>query len=320
MATAQDILMTEIVVGVDGGGTKTRIIVGSTEGEILAELTGDGSALTTHELEDAAGTIAALVRQGAEAVGETAYKPKAVVAGVSGAGRPATQRALLAALEDLEIAEEVMVVGDGEVAMYDAFAEGPGILLISGTGSIAHGRGPSGQTARCGGWGPFVGDEGSGRWIGRRALEIVAAAADGREPPTDLSGAILTAAQLNDPSELIQWSIAATGRDLAALAPVVLSTAANGDLRANALVGLAVEELVLHVRTLAVKLFGDERAHVPVAVAGGLMLKGSLLRKRLEGRLKSAVPGASVKAGDIVPARGAMLWAAGLATAGAVLG
>ena len=213
-----------------------------------------------------------------------------------------------------------MVVGDGEVAMYDAFAEGPGILLISGTGSIAHGRGPSGQTARCGGWGPFVGDEGSGRWIGRRALEIVAAAADGREPPTDLSGAILTAAQLNDPSELIQWSIAATGRDLAALAPVVLSTAANGDLRANALVGLAVEELVLHVRTLAVKLFGDERAHVPVAVAGGLMLKGSLLRKRLEGRLKSAVPGASVKAGDIVPARGAMLWAAGLATAGAVLG
>lgn len=305
--------MTEIVVGVDGGGSKTRIIVGSLEGEVLAELTGDGSALTTHDLDEAANTIADLVRQGAAST-EGVAATRTVVAGVSGAGRPAMQRALLAALEDMEIAEEVVVVGDGEVAMYDAFGEGPGILLISGTGSIAHGRGPSGQTARCGGWGPFVGDEGSGRWLGRRAIAIVAAAADGREPPTDLTGAVLTAAQLNDPSELIQWSIAATGKDLAALAPVVLSTAANGDLRANALVGLAVEELVLHVRTLAVKLFGDERAHVPVAVAGGLMLKGSLLRKRLEVRLKSAVPGAVVKAGDVVPARGAMLWAASHST------
>ena len=80
-------------------------------------------------------------------------------------------------------------------------------------------------------------------------------------------------------------------------------------MRANALVGIAVEELVLHVRTLAIKLFGDDRATVPVAVGGGLMLQGSLLRKRLEKRLKSAVPGAVVKPGDILPARGAMKWA-----------
>ena len=259
--------MTDVVVGVDGGGTKTRVIVGSAEGEVLAETVGEGSALSTRETEEAAETIGTLVRQAVESIEGGTSKPRIVVAGVSGAGRPAVQRALLAALEDMEIADEVVVVGDGEVALYDAFAEGPGILLISGTGSIAHGRGPSGQAARCGGWGPFVGDEGSGRWIGRRALAIVAAAADGREPPTDLTGAILTAAQLNDPSELIQWSIAASGKDLAALAPVVLSTAANGDLRANALVGLAVEELVLHVRTLAVKLFGDERADYANAIA-----------------------------------------------------
>lgn len=163
-----------------------------------------------------------------------------------------------------------------------------------------------------------MGDEGSGRWIGKHVLGIVAAAADGREPATELTGAILTAAQLNEPSELIPWAIAASGKELAALAPVVLNTAANGDIRANALVGIAVEELVLHIRTLAIKLFGDERAHIPVALAGGLMLKGSLLRKRLEQRLKSAVPGAVVKPGDIVPARGAMRWAADHAARGVV--
>jgi glucosamine kinase len=80
----------------------------------------------------------------------------------------------------------------------------------------------------------------------------------------------------------------------------------GGDLRANALISLAVEELVLHIRALAQSLFGDERAAVPVALAGGLMNKGTTLRKRLEHRLRVAVPGAQVKASPIVPARGAV--------------
>jgi glucosamine kinase len=304
--------MTDLVVGVDGGGSKTRAIAATVEGEILAEVVGPGSALATREIDESAGVIGALVREAVQATRSEEPRVRALVAGVSGAGREAAQRGLLAAVEDMELADEVIVVGDGEVALYDAFEDGAGILLIAGTGSIAHGRGPSGQAARCGGWGPFVGDEGSGRWIGERALGVVSSAADGREPATELTGAILTAAQLNDPKDLILWASAATSKDLAALAPVVMSTAANGDVRANALVGIAVEELVLHVRTLAFKLFGDDRAHVPVAVGGGLMLQGSLLRKRLEKRLKSAVPGAVVKAGDILPARGAMKWAASL--------
>ena len=69
-----------------------------------------------------------------------------------------------------------------------------------------------------------------------------------------------------------------------------MSVAESGDLRANALLTLAVEELMLHIRTLARQLFVDERAAVPVALAGGLMARGTALRKRLEHRLKSAVP------------------------------
>lgn len=313
MATGQDILMTDVVAGVDGGGSKTRVIVGTIEGDILGEATGAGSATAPDRIEESAATIASVIAQAMISAGLEGVKPRIVVAGVSGAGRPSTERALTAALEDHEIADEVKVAGDGEVAFYDAFGDGPGVLLVAGTGSIAHGRGPSGATARCGGWGPVVGDEGSGRWIGRRALGVVAAAADGREPPTELTGAILTAAQLNDTTELIPWAIAASGREIAALAPVVLNAASGGDIRANAIVGIAVEELILHVRTLATQLFGDDRATVPVALAGGLMLKGSVLRKRLEQRLKSAVPGAVVKAGDIVPAKGAMKWAGTLA-------
>jgi len=230
--------------------------------------------------------------------------------GVAGVGREVEQRSLQSSLEEYELAETVIVEGDGSIALFDAFADGPGILIVAGTGSSAFGRSPSGQTARCGGWGPNIGDEGSGAWIGRRALGIVSAATDGRERETVLVGAILTALQLSEPAELIPWAAAADVRTLASLAPVVFSSASAGDARANSLVTLAAEELVVHVRALAVNLFGDERASVPVAMSGGLFRKGSLLRKRFEQRLRSAVPGATLRQEEVVPERGALRAAA----------
>ena len=305
--------MTDLVIGVDGGGSKTRVILADAKGAELADVTGPGSAMAPGRGDHSAGVIAELVRQALDQANIHDRKPRALVAGVAGVGRPAQNRELTVALEDLELADEVAVEGDGEIALTDAFGFGPGIILISGTGSIAYGRGPSRVLARCGGWGPAFGDEGSGAWIGRKSLGIVASAADGREPATALTGAILTAAQVNEPSELIPWGIAAKPQELAALAPVVFNTAGAGDVRANALVGLAVEELVLHIRALALRLFMDERAAVPVAFSGGLLQKGSLLRKRLEHRLKSAVPGAQVRAAEIIAARGAVKSALALA-------
>ena len=138
---------------------------------------------------------------------------------------------------------------------------------------------------------------------------MVAAAEDGREPETALSGAILTAAQVNEAAQLIPWAIAAGKETLAALAPSVMAVAMQGDLRANAIIDLAAEELMLHVRALGKRLFVDERAEFPVALAGGLLAKGSLLRKRVEQRIKRAVPGVAVKAGDVNGAQGAVTMA-----------
>jgi glucosamine kinase len=237
---------------------------------------------------------------------EGAVEPKVLYCGIAGVGREVEQRSLQTALEAEELAEEVVVEPDGMIALYDAFADGPGILLVAGTGSIAYGRGPKGNTLRCGGWGPDIGDEGSGAWIGRRALAIVCAATDGRERDTALVGAILTATQTDDAFGLIPWAAAADVRTVSQLATVVLSAAAAGDPRANSLVTLAAEELVMHVRSLATQLFGDERASISVAASGGLMRKGSLLRKRVEQRLRSAVPGAKLRQEEVIPERGAL--------------
>lgn len=305
--------MTDLVAGVDGGGSKTRLILADAAGTHIADVVGPGSAMAPGRGDHSAGVVAELVRQAFAEAGLERTRLRALVVGVAGVGRPNEQRELTAALEDLELADEISVEGDGEIALTDAFGMGPGIILIAGTGSIAYGRGPSRTLARAGGWGPALGDEGSGAWIGRKALAIVASAADGREPATALTGAILTAAEVNEPQQLIPWAIASSPGELAALAPVVFTAALAGDARANALIGLAVEELVLHVRALAIRLFMDERAAAPVAFSGGLLGKGSILRKRLEQRLRSAVPGAQVRPAEIVAARGAVKSALALA-------
>jgi glucosamine kinase len=295
-----------IVVGVDGGGTKTRAVVADESGRSLADVEGPASAVKPGQAERSAQVIAETIALALGAAAMSRVMPKVICVGVAGVGRENERQALWQALAAREIGEEILVHADATVALDDAFGDGPGVLLIAGTGSVAFGRGPTGTVARCGGWGPSIGDEGSGAWIGRRALSVVTAAADGREPETALTGAVLTAAQVNEVSELIAWASSATPAMLGTLAPAVMSEADAGDLRANALLSLAVEELMLHIRALARQLFMDERASVPVALTGGLLKRGQPLRKRLEQRMKSAVPGAAVQSGDVDAARGAV--------------
>ena len=304
--------MTDILIGVDGGGSRTRVLVGDEKGNELARAEGGRSSVRPGQAEESAKVIAAVVR---DALSQAAMpgvleQAKVLYCGMAGVGREVEQRSLRSALESEELAESVIVEPDGMIALFDAFSDGAGILLVAGTGSIAYGRGPNGKTLRCGGWGPNIGDEGSGAWIGRRALAIVGAATDGREADTALVGAILTATQASEPSELIPWAAAADVRSISQLAPVVLATAAAGDSRANSLVTLAAEELVIHVRSLTRRLFGDERASIPVALSGGLFRKGSLLRKRVEQRLRSAIPGAKLRQEEVMPERGALRAAA----------
>jgi glucosamine kinase len=298
--------MTFIVIGIDGGGSKTHAIVADEQGRTIAETVGPASAVRPGQAEHSAAVIADVVRDALASCEMTHVTPRVLSIGVAGAGRDAERQQLWQALVSRDLASELVIHSDFSIALDDAFGDGAGILMISGTGSVAFGRGPTGATARCGGWGPVCGDEGSGAWIGRKALSVVTSAADGREPETALTGAVLTAAQVNETQDLIAWSAGATPAQLATLAPVVLSVADSGDLRANALVSLAVEELVLHVRSLARQLFGDERASLTVALSGGMLSRGSMLRKRLEHRLKSAVPGATIRAEPVIAARGAV--------------
>ena len=184
--------MTQIVIGIDGGGSKTHAIVADDSGTTIGEAFGPGSAVVPGHADASAGVIADVIREALAAASMTHVVPRVLCVGVAGAGREHERQALWQALVGRDLATDVVVHSDFGIALDDAFGDGPGVLLVAGTGSVAFGRSPQGTTARCGGWGPVFGDEGSGAWIGRRALSIVTAAADGRESPTALTGAVLT--------------------------------------------------------------------------------------------------------------------------------
>jgi glucosamine kinase len=298
--------MTELVIGIDGGGSRTRVVVADTSATALATAEGPGSAVRPGAVLRSIAVLHDAIRVALAQLTARPGRVRMLCAGLAGVGRDPERSEVLAALQELDVADEVVVVPDASIALEDAFGDSGGVLLIAGTGSVAFGRGPTGTIARCGGWGPVCGDEGSAAWIGRRALGVVTASHDSREPETDLTAPLLAAAGVGAVHELVAWAASATPAHLGGLAPTVLEVAATGDLRANSLVTLAVEELGLHVRTLARRLFSDERAAFPLALSGGLLTRGSLLRKRLEQRLRTMAPGAQVRAADVVPERGAV--------------
>jgi hypothetical protein len=202
--------MSAIVIGIDGGGSKTRAVVADERGTEIVHVDGPGSAVRPGRVEHSADVIAECVRDALAAANMEHVVPRVLCVGVAGVGRDAEREALWQALASRELADDVVVRPDATVALDDAFGDGPGVLLIAGTGSVAFGRSPTGTFARCGGWGPVIGDEGSGAWIGRRAINVVVAASDGREPETALTNALLTAAQVNEVIDFIPWAAAAT--------------------------------------------------------------------------------------------------------------
>src|SRR5690606_5741852 len=148
-----------------------------------------------------------------------------LVVGAAGVGRSAEREELRAALRTHELAGRLVVTTDVELAMAAAFGTGPGLLLVAGTGSIALRRDASGTLRRAGGHGWQMGDEGSGYWIGRQALQALSRASDGRGPATDLRERFTTALRLSSVDDLVRWSVAAAPGEVAALASLVQEAA-----------------------------------------------------------------------------------------------
>lgn len=289
------------VVGVDVGGTKSEAVVLDATGRERARRRGPGAAVAPHAPGRTADAVAELLRR-MEAEGELALPAAALCAGVAGAGRDEVRSALGGALEEAGLASTVSVVPDGEVALHDAHGGEPGLVLIAGTGSSAWGRDVGGRTARAGGWGPLLGDEGSGWAIGVAALRRACRASDGREAATGLGARLLERLDLARAEELVPWAASASRAEVAALASTVAEAADEGDPAADAILAEAAIELAAAVAAVRRRLEPWERSP-SLALAGGLLAPGRPMRARAA----EAVSGLGIPCLEeaVDPARGA---------------
>ena len=264
------------VIGVDGGGTRSRAVVLDERGVEIGRAEGLGSVVTQEAPEDAVRSVSEAVRSAVDRTGLAL--PGAVLwAGLAGAGREEARRSVSDALASTGLADRVHVGTDAEATFQDAFGDGPGILLIAGTGSIVWGCGNEGVWVRVGGWGQHIGDEGSGYAIGVAALQHVLRARDGRDPPTRMTEHVLEQCGVGDAAHLVEWIGSASKGEVAALVPIVAEAAARLDSAAVSILESAVAELESHVSSVLERT-GPWEAPAPLVVWGGLLAEGGALR------------------------------------------
>ena len=238
------------LLGIDGGGSKVLVVLAERTGRFIRAARGGGvNPMNNRNWEqdlqrqlrpfmgdpELASVAAALPAHGE--IEHTSQKQREVIARAF-AGTPQT------------------VINDVDAAHVGAFGGGPGILILSGTGSMAWARDAAGRSYRVGGWGDVIGDEGSSHWIGRHALNLISQSLDGRSPATTLTDAVFEHLGLDrsEPTNALEGWVSGFSdqrSQVAALAVVVDRVAQSGDPQARAIIGWAADQLAKHVAAIA---------------------------------------------------------------------
>ena len=255
-----------LIVGVDAGGTKTVGVVSDETGQILNTVRGGGANLHVHGELAVEKVLAGLLDELCPD-----ERPEALCLGMAGVDRPGEDGVVRSLLRRLGFRGNAVVVNDAVIAIAAAAHDRVGVVVIAGTGSIAYGIDRHGKTARAGGLGPMLADEGSGGWIGHKALLAAVRAAEGRGEPTLLKDAIFSVLTVSTLADLpaMAYGGGLTRERMAELAPTVIGVAQTGDAVAARILDEAATELASAARSVARQLVFDG-APYPLIFSGGL--------------------------------------------------
>lgn len=313
------------VLGIDGGGTKTVCVLMEESGEVVGRGDAGPSNYQTVGL-DAAGEEIALAISGAlRSAVDSGWQGKREVRGIgvglAGVGRPEDVVLVYSLVQHLQYRlplpltwgvspAAVVVDNDCAIALMGGVGDNVGVVTIAGTGAIAYGRNREGITKRASGWGYLLGDEGSGYYIALQGLRAAVRAYDGRGPHTILGERFqerLQIATLEDLIELVYrrgWSV----KDIAALATVVDTAAADGDNVATAIIDHAISELVLSTRVVCEGLFASGESF-DLVTSGGMWQGMSQFRDKFTAAIISVIGSVNIISPRHEPAYGAAMLA-----------
>jgi N-acetylglucosamine kinase-like BadF-type ATPase len=298
-------------LGFDGGGTKTECVLLDAKGAVVGEGRG-GPANPLRSGYD--GAFSSLREAAAEAITAAKIRPAevtSVCAGLAGAGRRSVVRRMMVFLSQEFPGALAQVATDFEVALEAAVGSGPGVVLIAGTGSVAYGRNAAGETARAGGYGPWIGDEGSAFEIGRRAVSAVARARDSETPVTLLSEMIPAVLDCPDWDDLLLRIMKNPDDVFPKLFPAVAAAANSEDSAAKEILFASAIGLGKLAMTV-IRLLGMKNEQFPLVKCGGVFGHSRMLDSLLDSVLATGALRAKISRLEICPAVGAARMAARL--------
>jgi len=300
-------------LGIDGGGTKTRCALAD-ETTVVSHAMSGGSNVVRLGEQEARQSLHTAIRQVCTTAKIAPSQIGAICIGAAGAARPEITAKVVSIFRELisEIPlEKIEVVGDSVIALEAAFGTGPGVIAIAGTGSIVYGRDANGRTARAGGWGFAISDEGSGHWIGQRAIAAVMHAHD-QGVETALARLILQAWKMSTLDDLVQRANATPSPDFPRLLHIVLKAADGEDAVAGELLAEAGAKLAA-LAAIVIRRIAPEAdaaapvpARLPLAMTGSVFRQSPLVRQIFYNTLQKNFPGIDVRSNLVEPVEGAV--------------
>ncbi|MDD3212241.1 MAG: BadF/BadG/BcrA/BcrD ATPase family protein [Eubacteriales bacterium] len=296
------------VFGIDGGGTRSRIRIADGDGRLIHRVENDSTNIYSVGIEAAQQNLRALMERACAGAGVTPAQFGAGCFGSAGLDRPA-ERELFTRFfrETLGIACPVKLCNDGEILLVGALGDTQGYCLIGGTGSLALARRSDGASARAGGLGYMLGDEGSACWIGWCAVRRALRAAEGRDLPTGMLPALMAHFHIELPGDFVALIHHHFDKPtVAAAARLVADYASRGDALAADICEKAAEELALLVESVVKRmpLQGGR-----LALSGGVMEHNPRIRGRLLELLSDRLPELAVQEKGGTAEEGAVLLA-----------
>jgi N-acetylglucosamine kinase-like BadF-type ATPase len=280
-----------LFMGVDGGGTKTHAVIVDEKGSVL----GEGYAGASNPLRVGIQPAAASIREAADRACDAAHTSCAEIVaaevGLAGARREDIRASVSRALVQSLGIPRIEVVTDAAIALFGATGGDPGIVVIAGTGSICCGLNKRKVRACMGGWGPVAGDEGSGLWIARRALQRVAHATDGRGEETGLVRAACDYFRVAKPYDLLLalYAPSMTNSRIAGFSRHVVEEAKGGDRVARSIIKTAGSELGEMAAAL-IRRLQMQREQFSLATVGGVFAAGALLLSPMKKEVERVAP------------------------------
>lgn len=294
-----------LFLGFDGGATKTTGTAIDEMRNIVAVKTGGPSNFQIIGTDKAAANILSLIEDILRETNSDFASVKGIYLGLTGAGRVADadrmMSAFVAAVQKRGYRSPNVKIGsDAIAALEGAFGGKPGMILISGTGSILFAKDHYGRVHRVGGWGRFIGDEGSGYALGRSCLSAVAREFDGRGQKTSMTVLLKDRNGIDSPESLIT-EVYRNNLDIASLAPTVIQAASDGDEVASGIASAAAADLVDHIRS-ALPGLGTQ---VPIVLGGSILSSDNFISRKVSSILNESFPGMIIRQPQFPPSVGA---------------